>query len=328
MMKDLIIKFTQQLKEAINIGEQAQLTPSANSINNVLISGLGGSGIGGTTAAEIVASTSNIPIVVSKDYFIPAFVGPNTLVIVSSYSGNTEETLNAFKLALEKGAKIVCVSSGGKIIELAKETKTDHIIIPSGMPPRACFGYSFTQLFYILKHFSLISDDFKKNIKAAIQLLDQEEEDIRSKAKNLAKGLYKKIPIIYTVANFEGVAIRFRQQINENAKMLCWHHVLPEMNHNELVGWTEKNDRLAIIILRNTSDYYRTQKRIEISKEVFSKYTPNIFEIYSKGDSVIEKVLYHIHLCDWASYFLAEQKQIDAVEVNVIDFLKGSLEKV
>jgi glucose/mannose-6-phosphate isomerase len=326
-MEDLISNFTQQLKEALEIGEKAKLRKNGKQISNIIITGLGGSGIGGTIVTEITANEIKVPIVVNKDYFLPEFANENTLVIACSYSGNTEETLQAFEEAQKKNCSIVCISSGGKMIELAEKLNLDYIKIPGGMPPRACLGYSLTQLFFVLHHFGFISNSFKNEIQRSIHLLDNEEEDIRTQAKSIAGALLNSLPIIYAVAGYEGVAVRFRQQLNENSKILCWHHVLPEMNHNELVGWTQENDELAVVILRNEDDYERSVKRIEISKEVFQKYTPNIIEIFSKGNSRIERSLYMIHLCDWISAEIANLRGIDAVEVRVIDYLKGSLAK-
>jgi glucose/mannose-6-phosphate isomerase len=180
---------------------------------------------------------------------------------------------------------------------------------------------------YILFHYRLIDLGFEEGIKDAIKLLDKKEKSIQKEASRIAKKLNKKLPIIYACSGMESVAVRFRQQLNENSKILAWHHVLPEMNHNELVGWTQENDELAVVILRNEDDYKRSVKRIEISKEVFQKYTPNIIEIFSKGNSRIERSLYLIHLCDWVSAEIANLRGIDAVEVNVIDYLKGSLAK-
>ncbi|MBC7553113.1 MAG: bifunctional phosphoglucose/phosphomannose isomerase, partial [Taibaiella sp.] len=149
----------------------------------------------------------------------------------------------------------------------------------------------------------------------------------QKKAKALAKKIVGKLPVIYSAPNFEGVAIRFRQQINENSKMLCWHNVIPEMNHNELVGWKDDAPDKVVIIIRNDNDFKRTQSRMEINKAVIKEHTPNIIEIYSEGKSYWEKALYIIHLTDWVSLFLAELRKVDAVEVKVIDFLKGSLAK-
>jgi glucose/mannose-6-phosphate isomerase len=131
------------------------------------------------------------------------------------------------------------------------------------------------------------------------------------------------------VANgFEGVATRFRQQINENSKMLCWHHVIPEMNHNELLGWRTNVNNLAVVFFRNKLDFKRNGMRIDINKKVLSKYTQNITEVWSKGESLIEASLYHINLGDWVSWYLSEINNVDAIEIDVINFLKNELAKV
>jgi glucose/mannose-6-phosphate isomerase len=125
----------------------------------------------------------------------------------------------------------------------------------------------------------------------------------------------------------EGIAIRFRQQINENSKMLCWHHVIPEMNHNELVGWTTRNESLAVVVLRTSADYERNVKRLEICKNIFETYSSSLTEIHAKGDSPLEQAIYLIHLTDWVSCDIADIKQIDPVEVKIIDHLKTELAK-
>ncbi len=326
-MKTLIENFSKQLREAIKIGANATIRNPQSAIRNIVITGLGGSGIGGTIVSEIVAGECPVPVVVNKDYFIPAFVNENSLVIVSSYSGNTEETIHAMEAALKAKAKIVCVTSGGKIAEMAKQNNCDLITIPGGSPPRAALAYSLTQLFFILKKFQLIRTDFEKQLNSAADLIDAEEKKMREEATAVAEFLHNKIPVLYAVDGYNGVATRFRQQLNENSKMLCWHHILPEMNHNELVGWAGGRNDLAVVILRNKTDFQRTQMRIEFSKKVFAKHTPHIKEIWSKGNSMLEQSIYLIHLTDWVSLFLAEKKGIDPVEVKIIDVLKSELGK-
>jgi glucose/mannose-6-phosphate isomerase len=327
-MKNLVQNFPNQLKEAIEIGEKSQISNLKSGISNVIITGLGGSGIGGTIVSEIVAHECSVPILVNKDYFLPAFVKESTLVIVSSYSGNTEETIQAMEAALKAKANIVCISSGGKISEMAKANNCGLITIPGGMPPRSCLGYSLTQLFFVLHSMKLISDSFKSQLKSAIALITSEEKSIKEEAMKITEFLYEKIPVIYAVDGYNGVATRFRQQLNENSKVLCWHHIIPEMNHNELVGWAGGWEDLAVILLRNKSDYSRTQTRIEICKEVFPKYTPNVYELWSKGNSQLEQSIYLIHLTDWVSCYLADKKGVDATEIEVINHLKSSLAKI
>ena len=327
-MNDYIIDFTNHLRDAIDIANNTELKSTTKEIRNVLVCGLGGSGIGGTIVNDIVSPKAGIPITATKDYSVPNFVNENTLVIANSYSGNTEETLYALEKCQARGSEIAVITSGGKLKTIAEENNYNKIIIPGNQPPRAMFGYAFTELFFILNHYEIIDGSFKADFEKAITLLDAEKTDIQKKAMDLAKKMHQQTPVIYVANGFEGVAVRFRQQINENSKMLCWHHVVPEMNHNELLGWRTNVNDLAVVYFRNKMDYDRNQIRMDINKKVISKFTENITEIWSKGDSLIENSLYHINLGDWVSWYLSEMNNVDAIEIDVINFLKGELAKV
>ncbi|MCW8896385.1 MAG: bifunctional phosphoglucose/phosphomannose isomerase [Flavobacteriales bacterium] len=327
-MKELIEDFTKHLQHSIELNKNTTLTASNKVFDNVLICGLGGSGIGATIIVQVVADNAKLPILVNKDYKIPQFVNEKTLVIACSYSGNTEETLEMITQAEQKNATIACVTSGGKLAALAIEKKYNHILIPGGHPPRAAFGLAFPSLFKLLNYYGIINYDYSNEFNKAIELINENESLILVEAGAITEKLYKKIPVIYAESSYEGVAVRFRQQINENSKMLCWHHVIPEMNHNELVGWANKNEDLAVVIFRNEDDYYRNKKRIEVNKTVFEKYTSTVIEIHSKGNSKLERALYLIHLGDWISYLLAEKNGVDVVEVDVITHLKNELSKI
>lgn len=326
-MKNLVEGFSKQLQEALNIANSAVLTKK-NNVQNIVVTGLGGSGIGGTILSELVQAECPVPIIINKDYFLPEFVNSNTLVIISSYSGNTEETLSAMKQAIDKTAQIVCVTSGGEVRAIAEKYNYDIIIIPGGQPPRSCIGYSLVQLFKIIQFNGFVKTDLLNQVQSTITLLDKEKEAIKVEATLIAKKLENKIPVIYSLGSCEGVAVRFRQQINENSKMLCWHHTLPEMNHNELVGWTEKNDALAVVTFRTSFDYERTIKRYNLCKALFEKYSHSVTDITAKGTSRVEQFFYLIHIGDWISCYIADLKNIDAVEVNVITNLKNELAKL
>ena len=327
-MKKLVLDFPIQLQEALIIGKNHKFIATPAHFDNVIITGLGGSGIGGSIVQNYVFDKLKIPLVVNKDYFLPAFVSKKSLVIVCSYSGNTEETLASLHQAKKAKATIICITSGGKVAEFANNKKLDCILVPAGMPPRSCLGYSLVQILVTLTHLGLIGNAFEKEIKAAIKYMKANEEATQKKAMAIAKKIEGKLPIVYSSSMFEGVAIRFRQQLNENSKLLSWHGVIPEMNHNELVGWRDNAQDKAVIILRNSDDYERVQSRIEINKKVIKKYTSTIIEIYSEGKTYWEKAFYFIHLTDWVSVLLADLRSLDAVEVKVIDFLKSSLAKV
>jgi glucose/mannose-6-phosphate isomerase len=325
-MKALVQNFTNQLREAKSIAEKAVLAPSSN-IENIIITGLGGSGIGGTIISELISDSCKVPIIVNKDYFIPAFVNSKTLLIISSYSGNTEETLSAFNQAISKNAQIICITSGGKILELAKQHQLEFIEIPGGYPPRSCIGYSLVQLIKVLVNKGFADKKLFDDLEKSIVLLENENEAIKTESQQIAKKLTNKIAVIYSLGSTEGVAVRFRQQINENSKMLCWHHVFPEMNHNELVGWTTKNEDLVVVTFHTSFDYERTKKRYDICKPIFAKYSNEVIDIIAKGETKLEQFLYLINIGDWITCYIADIRQIDPVEVNVIDYLKKELAK-
>jgi glucose/mannose-6-phosphate isomerase len=326
MMNELIADFPNQLVDALAIGEKIALTADYAGIENIVVVGMGGSGIGANYVAAIVAAELRLPFLVHKGYVLPAFVGKKSLVIASSYSGNTEETLMSISAAQAKGAKIICIASGGALIDLAKSQSFDYVLLPNhGAPPRACLGYSLVQQLFILKNLGLISMDVTAEIKASIALLQQEQESIQLKATRIAPLLMDKMPVLYACENMEPAAVRLRQQLNENAKILALHHVVPEMNHNELVGWRAQAPDFAVIFFRSDFDFARNVVRTNINKEIISHFSNTIIEINCKGDSFMQQLLYATHIGDWISWQLATLRNIDSMEVKVIDFLKSQL---
>ena len=327
-MHSLIDAFPQQLEEALEIGRKATLNPPGGPYHNVVVTGLGGSGIGGRIAAQLVHRDANCPIEVYNNYYLPGYVGKGSLVIACSYSGNTEETLAAMEEALAKGARVAVITSGGTMLAIAKERGLDHIVIPGGNPPRTMLAYSLVQQFFLLKHYGIINIEFQAPIAASAAMLHRDKAAIQASAKELTEKLFGKRLVIYSEASTEAVSIRFRQQVNENSKELCWHHAIPEMNHNELVGWAGGKDDIAVVIFRHKEDHERSQMRMEINKEVFRKYTPHVHDVWSQGDTAYARQLHLINLGDWVSYYWAEQKGVDPTEIAVINMLKGKLAEV
>jgi glucose/mannose-6-phosphate isomerase len=327
-MKALVEAFPNHLRDALTIGRAAKFNIPSKKFQNIVISGLGGSGIGGKIVSQLVSESCALPILCTNDYALPSFVNGNTLVIISSYSGDTEETVAAMHQAMEMGAEIACITSGGKIGAIAKEKGFNHIMIPGGNPPRAMFGYSAIQQFFVLNAYGIIDNSFEKQIESAINLIESDIQSIRAESRSIAEKIVNRIPVLYSEALYEGVAIRWRQQINENSKMLCWHHVFPEMNHNELVGWTGGDNRVAVVVLRSEDDHKRSQVRMEICKKLMGEKCDTIIETWSKGSSRVERALYQIHLGDWLSIDMAELRNEDAVAIPAIIFLKGELSKI
>ncbi len=316
------------MTEAMEIGRNATLAPHSSPIRNVFVTGMGGSGIGANFTAAFSADELKVPFEVGKGYSIPKFVNKFTLAIVSSYSGNTEETLACFEQLVPTGAKIVVISSGGKAIARAKELGVDHIVVPSGWPaPRACLGFSIVSQLLVLQKMKLISAKPVRQLEAAIAFLTKEQNDLRTKGEKLAGFLAGKIPVIYTTDRMDAVALRFRQQVNENAKSLGWYGVIPEMNHNELVGWKEKTDQLAVVYLRNKDDFARNAVRMDINKKMIAPLAP-VTEVFSKGKNFIERALYFVFLGDFTTCFLCDLRGYDSMEIVAIDYLKTELAKV
>jgi glucose/mannose-6-phosphate isomerase len=325
MKMDAYIKeFPEHLREIQKIIGTTTLKPSGNEIQNVLILGLGGSGIGGRIAASLVYNHCPVPVTVCSDYSIPDFSGKNTLVIACSYSGNTEETLISLESAAKKGCTIACITSGGKLEQVAAQNGYNLILIPKNYPPRTALGYSLPAIIHLLCYYGLSSIKLEKELKAAIELITVQEAEIKESASVLAQHLSDGVPVIYSEAVFEAVAVRFRQQVNENAKMLCWHHALPEMNHNELVGWGGGDDRFRVVAFRSDLEHVRTKTRMELCQGIIEKKAA-YREIFANGNSLFTQFIYLIHLGDWTSWYLSEIRKVDAVEVNVIDYLKGEL---
>jgi glucose/mannose-6-phosphate isomerase len=326
-MQNLVERFPEQLDEAVSIFRASTLREPSQPFVNVVIAGLGGSGIGGTIVSDLAFDSSPIPVTVTKGYFIPAFTSAQSLVVISSYSGNTEETIACFEQARSKGAHIVCITSGGRIADMAREGNDDLLLVPGGMPPRACLGYSLVQLLGVFSAYGLLPSSSLHEVSQACTALRSTKEETAAAAATLANDLNTRVPVIYSTTHLEGVAIRLRQQINENAKMLCWHHVIPEMNHNELVGWAGGNDQFAVVLLRDPNEYERNNYRIDINKNIIIQKTANFFEVTAQGQTPIEKALWLIHFGDWLSVKLADLRGVDAIEVNVINYLKNELSK-
>lgn len=328
-MDKLISAFPENITEALEIGLKAKLINKPEGVSNIVICGLGGSGIGGALISKWVEQLCPVPINLVQDYELPSYVGENTLVICSSYSGNTEETLYCAKAALDKNATLVGVTSGGELLEICQQNNLDHILVPGGNPPRSALAYSLIQLANILVRYGFVEEKILTQIEKARMLLMQEEKAIKKRAMEVAEFFHgDKVPVLYSTSSFGPVLVRARQQINENSKVLCWHHIIPEMNHNELVGWGGGDDRFAVLFLDSLWISGRNKKRLELTREIVSKKTPYVKTLNGVGNSLVEQSIYFINLLDWTSFYLAEMKKVDSVEVDVIDHLKGELAKI
>ncbi len=332
-MRNLLIGFPEQIKDAVKIGSGSALGPPQGPVKDVVVTGLGGSAIGGDLLRTYLAGELSIPFSVNRHYFLPDYVSEKSLVIVSSYSGNTEETLAAHADATRRNARVICITSNGETLRIAKRHRQPLVLIPKGYPPRAALGYSFFAPLVILSRTKLIRPR-QKDIAETIGLLSKKARFYSTHTKSnpaiqIAEKLHRKLPVIYSSADrFDVVNLRWRGQIAENAKMLAFGHVLPEMNHNELVGWnvsTSLMNQIVVIMLMDRDDHPRVKLRMKITADVLRKYASGIIELHSEGTSLLARMFSLIYLGDWVSYYLAILNKVDPTPVAVIDMLKKRL---
>ncbi len=328
-MRDLVKDFPNQIKHALVTSKEMRITEPENDIFNIVVAGLGGSGIGANVVSSIIRDEVKLPITVVKAYDLPNFVDHQTLVICSSFSGNTEETLSIYHQAKDADAKVVAITSGGQLEMMANDNGDDLAILPNQIQsPRANIGYSVIQLLHVLEAYNFISDSFKIELENVITLLNHNQSNIQQRAVDLARTYHTKVPIFYSGDRFHPIVIRNQQQINENGKHFCHVNVFPEFNHNELVGWVNPADMYensVTTIFHSEFDHARVKMRMDICKDIFAKKGSEVIEIHAKGASFLEQAFYIIHLFDWVSVELAVFNGVDPVPVEVIDFLKNSL---
>jgi glucose/mannose-6-phosphate isomerase len=329
-----IWEFPENLINALELGNSIKLKNNYNNINNIVIAGMGGSAIGGDVLSVLEANNLNIPVVVCRGYSLPKWVDNSTLVICSSYSGNTEETLAALDDAIRKKAQICGITTGGLIGDKIKELGYDLVMIPSGLQPRAALAFSFVPMTKLIEKIGLINPginiwlhDTAEKLKKKRELYSIEET--QNSVYGLAKKIYKKIPILYADnSTLSVVALRMKGQICENAKMLAYHNDLPELNHNEIVGW-ENNSGITkdffVLWLKDEQDNNRVKLRQEITSTILSEKKIDQAIISIEGDTFEYRFLNMINYGDWLSYWCAILHNTDPSPVVKIARLKNEL---
>lgn len=337
-MFNVLKEFGKQVQDAYELADRVVVKSiDPGKIKNIVITGLGGSAIGGDLVRSLGFGELKVPLMVNRHYTLPAFVGKGTLVIVSSYSGNTEETISAYKEAIKLGAQIICITSGGEIRKIAEKYKHNLFLIPPGYQPRCALGYNFVSMWIALAKLKFVSKkatEFKNVVKVLTKNSTRYTipDIVTNNALKIAAVLKGKLPIIYSsVDSLEAVNLRWRGQLSENAKILAYGNLYPEMNHNELVGWKLNKSILkntVIIFLEDPADHRRVKTRMAITKRIYQQYSDNIISLSSNENTKLERMFDLIYLGDWVSYYLAILNNIDPTPVEVINRLKSELAKI
>ena len=316
-------KFSSQIEFALSNYSSHGL--SATSFNNILIGGLGGSGIGGRIVKSLFVNEFPIPVESLADYSLPAYVNEKTLVILGSYSGNTEETLQMFEEAKAKNCTMLILTSGGKLKELAAENNIHTCVIETGFQPRMALGFSLTYLILIFGE--LMNKDVETELqKVAESVKDSQPfQDDAEQVFNTIKSKVNKKYIALTDGLLEPIGIRFCQQIQENAKHECFQHTLPEMNHNVIESYYGQMESVFFFI--HVNDNNRVASRFDFLNNLLevenNKIVPVLLDEFS-----ITLVYQTIYTLDWLSIFIADFRRVDSLNVPNIMSLKEFLSEI
>jgi glucose/mannose-6-phosphate isomerase len=329
LMLDLIYHLPEQIIDARKIAQQVKL-PHLPKPKNIAISGMGGSGIGGEILQGLLSYYSEIPVLIVKDYSLPEYVTKDTLFFAVSHTGNTEETISAFKQAKSIGCKIICISSGGKLAQLAQNNNKILVKIPTGFPPRTAIGYLFIPFLVVLARLGIIKS-FDQDITETINILMARRDSYQNQAKKLANELFEKIPIIYSTSRLlHPVANRWRTQFNELAKIIAHANYFSEVDHNEIVGLggPSKMKLLTyLLILIDPEAHPHNLLRADLTLKITKDSYYRAQKFYPDGKSNLAKIFSLVMQGDLASYYLAAKRKVDPLPVIRIDRLKELMAK-
>lgn len=340
-MYEVLKAFPEQIKKACEIGRKAPLFRRYNNPANIMVLGMGGSAIGGDLLRSYSAVTpgaKHLNFTINRTYDLPGFTNNDYYIIASSYSGNTEETLSGFEQALKLSKNLICITTGGKLKKLAAENNIPVVGIPGGLQPRCALGYSFFPMLFLMIRSGAYEENARKESEAAIEeLIPKLESKIGlysnftadNPAIALALAMRGKIPVIYSSSEgFDTVNIRWRGQIQENAKHAAFGALLPEMNHNEINAWSYpdcfRNSGLPVF-LQDPGDNPRVKLRFEALGKILEEKGYGVISLSGEGDYLLTRIFDLLYLIDWAAYYLALFNNVDPTAIPLIDKLKNFL---
>jgi glucose/mannose-6-phosphate isomerase len=323
-MIDDVLGIPDQLRDALWRIESARLEPADAA--GVLICGMGGSAIGGNLANAALGDRRTKPLMVIRGYALPSWATPEWTILCSSYSGETEETLACFSAAEALGARRVVVSTGGTLVDQAREAGVPVVGLPGIFQPRAAIAYMFTAAAEVAALCGA-APRIHTEIDAAAAFLAEQSDDLRARAAEIAGRLEGTIPVVYGVDLTGPVARRWKTQVNENAKLPSFYSELPEADHNEICSWNEvaANATLAAVFLEDCDQHPRERRRIELSAEAVSDAGATAIRVETVGETRVARLLWGTMLGDLVSLELAAMRGVDPLPVEPIERFKAAM---
>jgi glucose/mannose-6-phosphate isomerase len=333
-MLGLVAALGSQLEEGYALGRGVSGLAGGEGLGSIAVCGMGGSGIVGDVLRALFAGRLAVPLVVVKGYELPGFCGKDTLVLAASYSGDTEETLAAYARAVAVGCRVIVVGSGGESAALARADGVPHVVVPGNVPaPRAALGYLAGATIGILEAIELLSDA-GEDVRGASRVLEELSTELgpdrpaeANRAKSLALWLLGRVPVVWASEGVaEAAALRWKTQFNENAKVAAFHSVLPELDHNEIEGWSDEAGRpFALVVLRHGREHARIANRVEATVQAISGSGLESREVLAEGSMPMEILFSLVMLGDFVSTYLAILRGVDPMPVQVLTQLKARL---
>ena len=332
-MLDVVSGLGDQCRDGYALGLGARPLPEANGITSLVVVGMGGSAIAGDVVAALAASRLRFPVAVVRTPELPESCGPQTLVVASSYSGDTAETLSLFEEAVARGCRTVAITAGGELRGRAKKLGVGRVIVPGGFMPRAAFGYLTLGALGALEAMGIVPkqaeevDEAVAEMAGVIADAGPEVPSTTNPAKELAIAIGELVPIVWGAAGIGSVAAaRWATQCNENAKVPSFASALPELDHNEVVGWSQgKGTGFAIVALRHPGEHPDVAARFGLSQEIARGSGALVREVSSRGRSELARLLTLVQLGDLVSTYLGIARGVDPSPIEAITSLKSAL---
>jgi len=323
-----------QCRSAWTNAQPLKLPAAYKRVSRIVVLGMGGSAIGGDLLRTLVQDQCPVPILVCREYDLPAYCDEKTLVIGSSYSGGTEETRSAFAQAAQKGCKLLAIATGGALIEDARAHKAPFLTYHYPSQPRGALGYSFVSLLSVLHKLELIADPLA-DLNEAIELmralgptLEPTVPKAKNPAKQMALKLHDHLSVFYGAGILSEVARRWKGQVNENAKAWAFYDIMPELDHNSVVGYelpASLLPHLVVVSLEAPADHPRVALRQQVTRDLLRKSGVAVEMVRAQGSSALAQMLWTIHLGDYTSFHLAGLNNVDPTPIALINYLKQRL---